>query len=83
MARRLWEGFKEARQGLHNVSNPEPCQALLIACAQTYQMEPALAALAEITQAGEPAVCNQLSSNLLSHSLALRKCLDRESKNTK
>lgn len=49
---RLWEGFKEARQGLHTVSNPEPCQALLIACAETYQMAPALAVLAEIKQAG-------------------------------
>lgn len=53
-ALRLWQGFKEARGGLQNVQNPEPCVALLIACSQTYQLQPALAILSEMKQAGMP-----------------------------
>lgn len=55
-ALRLWEGFKQAQGGLQNVRNPEPCMALLIACAQTYQLQPALSAFADMKTAGSPPV---------------------------
>lgn len=51
-ALRLWQAFKEAQGGLQNVQSPNTCVALLIACAQTYQLQPALAVLSEVKQAG-------------------------------
>ena len=51
-ALRQWEAFKEAQGGLHNVRNPEPSIALLIACGQAFRLRPALAVLAEVKQAG-------------------------------
>lgn len=51
-ALRLWEAFKEARGGLHNVRNPEPSIALLIACGQAFRLRPALSVLSEVKEAG-------------------------------
>ena len=48
----LWQGFKQARGGLHNITDTGPCKALLIACGQAYQLHPALKVLEEMKAAG-------------------------------
>lgn len=50
----LWQEFKQARGGLHNITDTGPCKALLIACGQAYQLHPALKVLEEMKAAGVP-----------------------------